>query len=304
MNNLKHSRSSTNFTLSSDPGCREVIDHSSGRPQVLIGWRESDGARSVSSYQQNHLVISETTKKGYKPPNRTPPLVFLTSFNKKTSKGVSCTCILWKETVSRHTVTEQLNVIRPKKAFSGCTTLIFTLFVSVTSLTLTSFGVVEDELEFSFPSMMLLIPFILLFTCSDTVVTPNEVVMLEFVTTDFEVVDSEELSATTNIVDQFENFSNWRSRALMWMKHTEHYVICIYSSECCLTNGKYATYKGTIGVTLQRRWKKKKKLSTFLKQFLPLRQSEKQCSWFEGWDRKRPLSLADLLNEIETTKNI
>nr|CAH7716837.1 unnamed protein product [Callosobruchus chinensis] len=27
-------------------------------------------------------------------------------------------------------------------------------------------------------------------------------------------------------------------------------------------------------------------------------------SWFEGWDRRRPLSLADLLNEIETTKNI
>nr|CAH7749850.1 unnamed protein product [Callosobruchus chinensis] len=27
-------------------------------------------------------------------------------------------------------------------------------------------------------------------------------------------------------------------------------------------------------------------------------------SWFEGWDRRRSLSLADLLNEIETTKNI
>nr|CAH7741080.1 unnamed protein product [Callosobruchus chinensis] len=27
-------------------------------------------------------------------------------------------------------------------------------------------------------------------------------------------------------------------------------------------------------------------------------------SWFEGWDRRRPLSLAELLNEIETTKNI
>nr|CAH7752837.1 unnamed protein product [Callosobruchus chinensis] len=30
----------------------------------------------------------------------------------------------------------------------------------------------------------------------------------------------------------------------------------------------------------------------------------KKKSWFEGWDRRRPLSLADLLNEIETTKNI
>nr|CAH7714147.1 unnamed protein product [Callosobruchus chinensis] len=27
-------------------------------------------------------------------------------------------------------------------------------------------------------------------------------------------------------------------------------------------------------------------------------------SWLEGWDRRRPLSLADLLNEIEATKNI
>nr|CAH7751489.1 unnamed protein product [Callosobruchus chinensis] len=27
-------------------------------------------------------------------------------------------------------------------------------------------------------------------------------------------------------------------------------------------------------------------------------------SWFEGWDRRRPLSLVELLNEIETIKNI
>nr|CAH7742668.1 unnamed protein product [Callosobruchus chinensis] len=27
-------------------------------------------------------------------------------------------------------------------------------------------------------------------------------------------------------------------------------------------------------------------------------------SWFGGWDRRRPLSLVELLNEIETTKNI